>query len=228
MAPYIPAVFSGSAALFNQAKRALKSIVDKGVAGRQHDQWDALVAILFSAMTLEAFINEFGDLAASHLASPLENPASIKMTGTALNELEKGQARVQLKYLLAKWILSGQQYDKGSQQYQDFETLIDIRNEIVHIKRLDLYEITAAGVTPLKLPSFIEPLERRGILADVSRVSPPATWMERLQCLVSARWACDTAAAMIDSLIAATSDSPVRRFWREHQKYYDPSEPPVR
>jgi hypothetical protein len=225
---YIPYVFSGSAALFDQAKYALKSMVDRGVAERQHGQWDALVAIVFSAMTLEAFINEFGDLAASPLASSPENPASINMAGTALKELAKSRAPVQLKYLWAKWILSGQQYDKGIQPYQDFKILIDVRNEIVHIKRLDLYEVTPAGTNPLIQPPFIESLDGRGILADVSGVTPEASWMERLQCLVSARWAFDTTANMIDSLIAATPDSPFRMFWRGHQrKHYDLSEPPV-
>ncbi len=148
----------------------------------------------------------------------------------ALKALERCRASVEAKYQLAKRMLSGRQYDRGNQSYQDFKMLIDLRNAIVHIKTLHVYEVTPTGVNPLtQLPRVINQLEARGVLADVSAVSdPPASWIERLQCLGSARWSCTSAENMIDSVIAAMADSRFRWFWRGQQRrYYDLSEPLV-
>jgi hypothetical protein len=225
--PYVPYAFTGSAALFDQAKYALQTIERKRVPERQRDQREALIAVVFSAMTLEAFINEFGDLAAADWASAPGDPQSIKEMGVALKGLEERQASIQRKYRKAKRILTGQHYDQSGQPYQDFKMLIDLRNALVHIKGLGLYGVSSTGTDSLtQSPDVIAQL-RGDVLADVSGMDPPAFWIEKLQCLASARWACTTAADMIDSIIAAMPESRFRVFWRDHQRYYDISVPPV-
>lgn len=75
----IPYVYTGSAALFDQAKHALQTIEGKGVFEREHGQREAIIVIVFSALALEAFINEVGDLAASpELADPTIIPPSMQ------------------------------------------------------------------------------------------------------------------------------------------------------
>ncbi len=225
----VPFVFSGSAALFDQAKRALQTIEDSAAAEREHNQREAIAAIVFSAMTLEAFINEIGDLATSEMARGPDNPPSIATMGHVVGEVEEGRGTVQLKYQMAKLVLSGNTYDKGRQPYQDFRMLIDLRNALAHIKRLDIFEVSPAGIDPLtQPPKVIGQLRSRGLLADVSGVRQPVSWIEELESLVTARWACTAATEMIHSLIEAIPHSPFHAHWQGvYQRYYDLVEPPV-
>ncbi len=225
----IPYVFTGSAALFDQAKHALQTIDEKKVFPREHGQRDAIIAVVFSALALEAFINEVGDLAASPRASGPNDPPSVSAMGTVLQEVEEGRGSVQLKYQMAKLILSGTVYDKSQQPYQDFRMLVSLRDALAHIKRLGLYEITDEGLNPLsKPPNVIGQLRSRKLLADVSGLKQPVGWIEELESLVTARWACTTTAEMIWSVIETIPDSPFQGYWRAvYRKYYDLTEPPM-
>ena len=49
-------------------------------------------------------------------------------------EAESSHASLQSKFLLGNWILSGQELEKGTQTYQDFILLLNLRKNLLHFK----------------------------------------------------------------------------------------------
>jgi hypothetical protein len=225
-----PLVFTSSAALFDQAKYASSTIVQRDVSPRAYDQREAIVAIVFSALALEAFINEVGALAVAATPSNARgDPPILDVLGTALVNEEESRDSILFKFLLAKRILSGLSYDKGRMPYQGFKALVNLRNALAHVKHLHIYGWTTTGLNLLtKPPSGIRHLESKHVLADVSDHTPPAHWIEKLQCRATAIWACTTTADMIRSLIEAMPESQFRNWWQMvYEKYYAPTVPPL-
>jgi hypothetical protein len=126
-APFNLYMFS-SGVLFQVARTAYDRM-SSAASDREGKQNDALVALLFSAATLESLVMELALLAGIiGEEPPLSSAAAI------ITEAEKAHGSAQLKFLLAKLALTGETYDKGAPPYQDFALLFDIRNAIVHLK----------------------------------------------------------------------------------------------
>src|SRR4051794_32927622 len=83
----------------------------------------SLVVIVFSALAVEAYINELGELASfAHVSVKHERP--VRDLGTVLTEIEKAQGSIELKYLMASRVLTGSAFDRSGQPYQDFRDLM--------------------------------------------------------------------------------------------------------
>ena len=89
----------------------------------------AIVSVVFAASALEAFMNEIVATSAALLKSGKYSNDRIKAFSQLASELEESKASVRYKFILAKWILSGVPFDKGSAPFQDFSALVDVRNE---------------------------------------------------------------------------------------------------
>jgi len=181
--------FLNSRILFRVAVSAYERL-KSAPADKAGGQNDALIAILFSAATLEAFVSELALMARSDAALFGHKP--LQSVATVLDEAETSRGSVRLKFLLAKAVLDGEIYDKGSQPYQDFYTLLAIRDAIIHMKP---EEITGA---PHKL---LQRLRARDLCAD-AQPSVNASWLSQISTRAVARWACNTVAAMVESLKA--------------------------
>ena len=116
---------------------------------------DSVSALILSATATEAFINEL-----SHQLSTMDNYArhmqpntnlDWKSVGERLEQLEDEHAHVTDKYLLASIMLPKDDLRKGHQPYQDFDMLINLRNEFAHPK---------AQVDP---PRYFEVLVNKGL-----------------------------------------------------------------
>ena len=161
-----------------------RTIAQKDVPQNAYDQREAIVAIVFSALTLEAFINEVGALAAAVPSSDRCDPPVFDKLGEVLVNEEESRDSTLDKFLLAKQILSGSSYDKSRMPYQSFKTLIDLRNALAHIKHakrifkelLDLFQgdisdlralrefLERAGYSQEEFDSLFEGLREVGIL----------------------------------------------------------------
>jgi len=214
---YVP-----SGGLFDYAKNALQEIEARGLANDQvPNQRESIIAIMFSALTVEAFVNEVGDYAAfSCERNPGFHPPEIEQLGTVLQELkdQRSGGSIETKYVMAKWLLRGTPYDRSAAPFQNFKLLVELRNTLVHIPGVDLYEITSTGPLDLReSPRIIRSLEPERILADETDPGPPPrrrSWIEQLLTRGMARWACISASAMIRSLVAAMPDTEFAAFWR--------------
>jgi hypothetical protein len=230
----MPLIYTPSASLFDRAKAAFAKIQAKHVPDRQHGERDAIIAIVFSALALEAFINEVGDFAAyPNRENAEQDPQSVSMIGSMLGEIEESRGSMQQKFLMAKWIFSQQEYNRAGQPYLDFAILVQVRNALAHVKDLGIFEYEG----PMWLggptsefnppPKFIQQLETRGLLGDATSGGGPVHWTERLETLAMARWSCETASNMIRSLIDVMPNSPFANVWRYiYRSYFDMARPP--
>ena len=167
-------------------------------------QLDALVSVVFSVSALEAFINEIATLASM---GPQRRGPSTLLLGDLLKEIEAGQGSIQSKFSLAKSILSGQPYDKSAQPYQDFQLLIGLRNHLVHVR--DLSEVVTSfsleeGWQLRDSSRMADRLRSRNIIAEESGGFPAP--IEHFLTRGVAKWSCDTAALMAQSIISSISD----------------------
>ena len=94
-------------------------------------QYDVLIAITFSVMTVEAFLNEL-----VILSKEREEPDAQSLF-SSLNELSISKKLIKKpiedRLIMASYCTSDTPIVKGNGIYQDFKLLIDIRNRIVHL-----------------------------------------------------------------------------------------------
>lgn len=189
-------MFHNAGLLFDVAKEACNR-TRSTPSPREPGATDALVAIVFSAAALEAFINE-----TTEVAKRDPQPAAIRVFADLADELERSRESVRLKFLLARSALVGSAYDKGAQPYQDFELLIALRNALVHLKPVEEYEFSPGnGCWSVKMPSVIRGLESKQLLADIVEPDARSPWTIWISTQAVARWACNAAANMVQSFL---------------------------
>jgi hypothetical protein len=184
--------------LFGVALAANKRVPTPDKAGIESEQ--ALVAIVFSAVALEAFINEVTELSGQF--SELMGHDVMTDLHAILEEVEANRGSTRLKFLWAKKILSGTTYDKGSRPFSDFALLITLRDTLVHRKRDDRF--TGSGtldqpLTPVAT-KIVTQLEQRGLLTPIQSMTSNS-WIARISNPTASNWACNTARAMVKSII---------------------------
>jgi hypothetical protein len=206
-------MFVDAPAIFNYAKKAYESI-DEKYSDRDVGGHNALASIILSVVSLEAFINETIELAENSQNAPWAEtePSSIASFATILSEAENSRGSILLKFLLARQVFAGQQYDKGSQAHQDFTLLIELRNKIVHLKPLDKVEFDYSKnpQATIKPPSIIEKLKSKNITAEIN-----TSWINLVSTRAAARWACNTAANMVQSIIKVIPKSQFKEILQE-------------
>ena len=172
------------------------------------NQMDTLVAIVFSAMSVEAFMSDAVAHAEMLLSSPSPwpEPSTTSAFAEAVNEIERNRGSLKLKYLVSKVLLSGRPYDKGAQPYQDFSLLIDLRNALVHI---DTKHVRANSSASLKEnpPKAAKRLPGHLIDKDQSK-----SWVTQISTPAVAQWACNATISMIKSFVEDIPESDLRNY----------------
>ena len=158
---------------------------------------DATVAVLMAAVSTEAFINELAALLKMHRDSAHAGlTAPLRACADALEEIETSRGSLSLKYLMAYTTLASAPVDKGANPYQDFATLMKLRNDLVHLKPHDTFDAQPGGDHRVRWPKYIEELEKRGF-ARRRQEGVATSWLSALQTEKMARWACVTALNVI-------------------------------
>jgi hypothetical protein len=152
---------------------------------------DTISALLLSAMSTEAFINELGtrlSLLSAYNGKNLGRSANI---GTFLEQLEAEHAQIKSKYLLVSNLLPGKPFVKGKPPFQDFSLLIDIRNDFAHLK------------VQRDAPKYIRSFSQKGWLYNKKKDKPKLVgWMFQLETPEVSAWACRTARTIIWDIVA--------------------------
>lgn len=179
-----------SGVLYNMAKRAYER-TKSAPSETAPNQDDTLTALLFSAATLEAFIMELAHNAETGVRLFTPAPSPVSTLARVLDEVESSRGSVRLKYLMAKAILSGESYDKGSKPYQDFELLFTIRDAIVHHK--------PEKITQEQPHKIVAALAARG-LCEREKPHVMSSWLSKITTRAVARWACNVVRDMVASI----------------------------
>jgi hypothetical protein len=175
---------------------------------------DAILAIVMSAASTEAFVNEFAEYAPG-VYSSFEAPPALTTCVQVLRELEESRVPVTTKYLIATQVLDGKGFNTGAPPYQDFKLLIDLRNAIMHIK-VALEGERHSG------QRIAEALGQRSLA--VANTGPGSfSWFDRVQTAAVAVWAHDSALEVIRSFLGLVPARPhydpledYRRSFRDH------------
>ncbi len=174
--------------LFNVACKHALSI---DAPARKGGQKAALVSIVFSVMTLEAFINELAEFASE---TALPTPKVIETLGEFLTDAERANASLETKFKIGSWIMTGEKTERGEQPFQDFALLVRLRNDIVHFKANDKFENgLPAGQVHTHL---INKFWGKKLLAEGTN-QDKLSWSHLIQTKAVAEWSCKTAARMI-------------------------------
>jgi hypothetical protein len=157
-----------------------------------------------AVVAAEGFINELTELSGMRAASGLHD-ATTSSTLASLSRLlelaEEQQGSLLLKYQLASQILSGRTFDPGCNPFQDFASLIKLRNLLVHFGPNDDFQEDGKGLaTGNKHPRVVVALQQRGI-AIRPQVGIISSWFDTLGTAKLADWACETAINMIMAVV---------------------------
>src|SRR5882672_8031676 len=155
---------------------------------------DAILAIVMSAASTEAFVNEFAELAPRRYDLMDDLPPALATCVEVLRELEEARLSVTTKYLVASQVLAGESFNTGAAPYQDFKLLLDLRNSIMHIKA------TFSG-DPQPGLRVVDGLSQRGIALKNTRAGN-LSWFDRLMTPAVAVWAHNAALEMIRAFLA--------------------------
>lgn len=172
-------------------KVACESALGIKAPPREGNQAPALISIVFSVVTLEAFLNEITEFASDDF---LDIPEAVVALGEFLVDAERSQASLESKFAVGNWILAGKRIDRGVQPYQDFFLLMRLRNDLVHFKANDRFE---EGVPQGQVhQNLINRFKGKNILAETSDVDS-RSWTQLVKTKAVAEWSCKTAGQMI-------------------------------
>jgi hypothetical protein len=198
-----------------EAYRATRSYKPGAPISETHT---ASASILFANISTEAFINEIG-LLAPYWSEREGAPNWLGALGEMLERAEVSHSSVQFKYQLAKFVLSGKQFDAGSAPFQHFDMLVNLRNLIVHAKPTEArIEMDRFGKSVWVRPKLMVRLQEIGvvkveefrgeILASDAAVSVEASFFGQVCTHSVARWACLTAAEIVNAILEALPEEP--------------------
>ena len=105
---------------------------------------------------------------------------------------------------MAAQTLRGSPFDKGTNPYQDFSTLVTLRNDIMHLKPKDRVVIASDGGQSVKVPMYIAALQQRGLASSTVGMS----WFDTIQTVKMASWAPKTAHEIILAVLDLIPDGP--------------------
>ena len=172
------------------------------------DAWphEALSAILFASLAAEAFINELAEAAARDANGPwmtgLPGVDLLRDLAETLDAIEDAQGSIGLKYHMASKILSGRTFDASKVPFQEFDTLVKVRNEIVHPRHRD--RTRGGGYIEPTSPA-IRDLQQRGLTTTRGRKSGDVpggiSWLNEIECARTATWACQAAREIITAVL---------------------------
>jgi hypothetical protein len=173
-------------------------------SAQSRDFAPGLTAVVFAAASLEALASEVAELADLEVRSGSTDEA-LQAFAEATLEAERGRGSIHLKFIVASTVLIGQPYRRGSQPYQDFAVLMNLRNAIMHLRPTALF-FDERGDWQLGVESVLRELQVRRLITP----PPPKTVISLLE-LASrrpvARWAVNTAVGMAQSFISLFPES---------------------
>lgn len=180
-----------------------------------HRQKDALVSIVFSALALEAFINEI------LLLAKIEKQAEsteycLDQLIDAIEESDSNRKNTQEKFMLASQALDSG-FTKGNQPYQDFADLFKLRDCLVHLQPEDRIEESENGEFKYLGRKLTERLRSKGIFQKYTELKSITLSVSTAK---AALWACNTASEMVNAIldkipVSFSNNNEVINFYRD-------------
>jgi hypothetical protein len=167
---------------------------------------ESLIAIVMSALTVEAFINELGE------AADMEGIRRENMTSPTLDMLrglakeiaavEASRGSTASKYQAASQVLSGYAFPRGLLPFQDLQKLLSLRDLLVHLRPGDQVEADGNIVPRINL---IRSFQQAGLTRTRDRrpghdVPGGMSWLNEIETAAMATWAYAAACGIIRAI----------------------------
>jgi len=178
--------------IFELALEAAKRI---NAPRREGGKRDALVSVVFAAVSLEAFLNELIELA-QDFANYQNALPSISAFAQLMPQLSR--LPIVLRFQMAHWMLTGGPYDTNSQSFQALTLLFQIRNDLLHFKPDPLTE----GGEPKPTHTTLGKLLSKHILNDSLAPESNRSWIQEVGTKAVAEWACNAASLVAAELVS--------------------------
>jgi hypothetical protein len=175
---------------------------------RDGAQNDALVAIVFAVLAIEAFANEFGELVADEFYWDPRVTPDLSGLATAYGAVERERGSLELKLQVVRIALQGGPWPSGQGAFQELALLLRLRNALVHLK-LDVRMADTDSADAGPPPALLNQLRSTNILAD-DHDAKGATWTRAVSTRASGRWACNVVARMVEETIGLVPPSEFR------------------
>lgn len=188
--------------LFGYAVHAYLKIGDE-VPDLEGGHGDAMAAIVFSATAAEVFINEVGALAVQD-AERIDSKSSVALFVKLWSELGS-RTSAKAKFILAKTILTDEPYDQQAPPFQDYTTLLTLRDELLHMPKPEATYIDEGSIKTKPWQFVEDNLGSRNLLAECDPADKG--WLYQVTTKAMAHWACETIEAMVKSLIQTMPQS---------------------
>jgi hypothetical protein len=183
--------------------------------------YPAAVAVIFSAMAVEGFINEVEAVAAAAAYSMgfHKEPAVIAVLAATLADLEESRVSVETKYAVSFLILTGKAYVRGKSPYQDFALLMELRNALLHPKPHRFLRRGSSDAPELKLITspVIRRLRDRNVL--VPGGYPEFPLLARVCTRAAAQWALRATEGIVRSIIDVIPSGQCREILKRNGVY---------
>jgi hypothetical protein len=178
--------------IFDIALEAAKRI---NAPRREGGKREALVSVVFAAVSLEAFLNELIELAQdfADYENALPMISAFAQLMSQLNRLP-----ILLRFNMVHWMLTGGPYDTDSKPFQALTLLFQIRNDLVHFKPDPLTEEGESKPTHTTL----EKLRSKHILNDSSAPESNRSWIQAVGTKAVAEWACNATSLVAADLVS--------------------------
>jgi hypothetical protein len=193
------------------AQRAHDRIPTK-IGEREPAGDDPLIVVVFAAMAIEGFINELAECAALAIQDYDDEPPTVAELARVLADTESARGSTGAKYMAAYRALTGHAYNRGHATYQNFAMLTETRNALVHLKP---ERWVSGGLASEKMhrqaASIRKTLEKRKLTCEAAAIYPWSHLTDLIRTRAVARWAIETAWAIMKSMVDAIPESECRK-----------------
>jgi hypothetical protein len=161
---------------------------------------DALVAIVISVASCEAFINALAASAQLDTRDPgYALPDWLPPFASKLSKMVENRASLLDKYLRAAEFLPGEPFDRGSPPVQDFAALVRLRDALVHMKAAPSDDVLQRV---LDLTRKGQARRAEKYIDEKGRTRQTITsWVDQISTPDVARWACKSTWVMMRAIL---------------------------
>jgi hypothetical protein len=198
----MPTRYFESGVLFGVAVNSAASIQ---APPRKGGQLPTLVSLVFSVVSVEAFLNEAAEMAVGFL--DMSEPQAVAVFVECMADAERSRASLESKLALANWVLAGKRLDRGAQPYQDFGLMMRLRNDLVHFKANDWFAQETTSEDFHK--ALIQRFGNRNLLAQDMEAG---SWIHAIETKAIADWCCKTAAGVVVDFVSKIPQGGYKTF----------------
>jgi hypothetical protein len=177
--------------------------IPAGTGDTEPGQSATLVSIIFAALSVETFTNEI----AFHAERECwRNPhTAVQTFANILKDMENNHAPITSKLHMGSFLLAGKAFDKGSTTFQNFASLIKLRNEVVHQKPFEDFSVDDKDNQIITKHDILKLFAGKNVLGKriINGQECHMDWLDEVSTRAMAIWGCAAASGIVNAMLDA-------------------------